>query len=57
MNIEHLIQVKDRSREGRNLSFLKEREERGRKKPITEKKREKEGKKVKKLLTLRIEIG
>ena len=37
--------------------FLKEREEKGRKKPITNEKREKEGKKVKKLLTLRIEIG
>ena len=57
MNIEHLIQVKDRSRKGRDLSFLKEREEKGRKKPITEKKREKGGKKVKNLLTLRIEIG
>ena len=28
-NIEHLIQVKDRSRKGRDLSFLKEREEKG----------------------------
>ena len=56
-NIEHLIQVKDRSRKGRDLSFLKEREEKAKKKPITEKKREKEGKKEKNLLTLRIEIG
>ena len=56
-NIEHLIQVKDRFRKGRDLSFLKGREEKGKKKPITEKKREKEWKKGKNLLTLRIEIG
>ena len=43
-NIEHLIQVKDRFRKGRDLSFLKGREEKAKKKPITEKKRGKEGK-------------
>ena len=46
-NIEHLIQVKDRFRKGRNLSFLKGREEKAKKKPFTEKKEKKKGKQEK----------
>ena len=46
----------DPEKEGIYL-FLRKEKKRGRKKPITEKKREKEGKKGKNLLTLRIEIG
>ena len=46
-NIEHLIQVKDRFRKGRNLSFLKGREEKKKETDYREKKRKRREKRKK----------
>ena len=46
-NIEHLIQVKDRFRKGRDLSFLKGREEKAKRNRLQRKKRKRREKRKK----------